>query len=118
VKLWTLFVALFKLHKHLDRGETVWKMMSILVSQEESEVKSRFKKLAHANCSQMVDQVAAVAAGISHGTCHKILSDELKMSCYPAHCSTCSEAKDQCANHMSSYSDLTDSVDKDGTFLN
>jgi hypothetical protein len=31
-----------------------------------------------ANCPQMVNEVAA--AGISHGTCHKILSDDLNMS--------------------------------------
>jgi hypothetical protein len=35
--------------------------------------------LVRANCSQMVDEIAA-AAGISHGTCHKILSDDLNMS--------------------------------------
>jgi hypothetical protein len=35
--------------------------------------------LVCANHSQMADEVAAVA-GISHGTCHKILSDYLNMS--------------------------------------
>jgi hypothetical protein len=44
-------------------------MMSISVSQELSEVKSRSKKLVHANHSQMADEVAAVVARISHGTC-------------------------------------------------
>jgi hypothetical protein len=49
--------------------------------------------LVCANCSQMVDEIAAAAAaaaaeaeaGISHGTCHKILSDELNMSCVTQH---------------------------------
>jgi hypothetical protein len=36
--------------------------------------------LVHANRSQMVDQVTATAVGIRHGTCHKILSDDLNMS--------------------------------------
>jgi hypothetical protein len=43
--------------------------------------------LVSANHSQMVDEIVA-AAGISHGTCHKILSDDLNMSCYPLQCST------------------------------
>jgi hypothetical protein len=34
--------------------------------------------LVHANRFQTVDEIAA--AGISHGTCHKILSDDLNMS--------------------------------------
>jgi hypothetical protein len=47
-----------------------------------------------ANRSQMVDEIAAAAAaGISHGTCHKILSDDLNMSCYPAQCSTRPDAR-------------------------
>jgi hypothetical protein len=29
--------------------------------------------LVHANRSQTVDEIAAAAAGISHGSCHKIL---------------------------------------------
>jgi hypothetical protein len=33
----------------------------------------------HANRSQMVDEVTAIAMGIGHGTCHKILSDNLNM---------------------------------------
>jgi hypothetical protein len=38
--------------------------------------------LLHANYSQMIDEVVAAtaAAGISHGTCHKVLSDDLNMS--------------------------------------
>jgi fructose/tagatose bisphosphate aldolase len=35
--------------------------------------------LVRANRSQTVDEVAA-AAGNSHGTCHRILSDDLNMS--------------------------------------
>jgi hypothetical protein len=34
----------------------------------------------HANCSHIVDEAAALA-GNSHGTCHRILSDDLNMSC-------------------------------------
>jgi hypothetical protein len=37
--------TVFKWHKHLHRGETVWKMMSIPVGQEWSELNSRSKKL-------------------------------------------------------------------------
>jgi hypothetical protein len=38
------------------------------------------KTLVHGNCSQAVGEVTAAAAWISHGTCHKILSDDLNMS--------------------------------------
>jgi hypothetical protein len=36
--------------------------------------------LVHANRSLTVDEIAAAAAGISNGTSHKILSDDLNMS--------------------------------------
>jgi hypothetical protein len=46
-------------------------------------VKSKLKiqevaKLVCGNCSQTIDEVTT--AGISHGICHKILSDDLNMS--------------------------------------
>lgn len=40
--------------------------------------------LVRANRSQSVDDIAA-AVGISHGTCHKILTDDLSMSCVSKH---------------------------------
>jgi hypothetical protein len=54
-------------------------MMCILFGQEWSELNTRSKKLTRANRSQTVDEISA-AAGISHGTCHRILSDDLNMS--------------------------------------
>ena len=36
--------------------------------------------LVRANRSQSVDDLAA-AVGVSHGTCYKILTDDLSMSC-------------------------------------
>jgi fructose/tagatose bisphosphate aldolase len=55
-------------------------MMSVVVGQKQSEVNARSKKLVSANRSQSVDDVAA-AVGISHGTCHKLLTDDdLNMS--------------------------------------
>jgi hypothetical protein len=79
-KPWALMLCLSDTNV-LHRGETVWKMMSIQVGQERSELNSRSKKLQHwlTNRSQMVDELAA-AAGISHDTCPKILSDDLNMS--------------------------------------
>jgi hypothetical protein len=48
--------ALFMWQKRFMQGETVWKMMSIPVGQEQSELKSRPKKLhitlVLANCSR------------------------------------------------------------------
>jgi hypothetical protein len=56
-------------------------MMSIPVGQEWSELNSRSKvaTLVCAHRSQEVDEIAA-AAGISHATCHRILSGDLNMS--------------------------------------
>jgi hypothetical protein len=56
----------------LHRGETVQKMMSIPVGQ----LNSGAKKL-QLWCMPIA---AAAAAGISHGTCRNILSDDLNMS--------------------------------------
>jgi hypothetical protein len=44
--------------------------------------------LVRANCSQSIDDIAA-AVGISHDTCHKILTDDLNMSCVTEHCVPC-----------------------------
>jgi hypothetical protein len=78
--------------------------------------------LVHANHSQMVGEIAvaaaAAAAGISHGTCHKILSDSLNMSRVIQHSIRCFLTQDQRDDRMSTCSDLIDSADKDGTFLN
>jgi hypothetical protein len=73
--------------------------------------------VVRASCSQTVDEIAA-AAGISHGTCHKILSDDLNMSRVTQHSVPRVGMQDQHDDHMSICGDLIDSADKDGTFLN
>jgi hypothetical protein len=74
----------------------------------------------HANHSQAVDEIATAtaAAGISHGTCHKILSDDLNMSRTTQHSIPRVITQDQCDDRMSICRDLIYSADKDGTFLN
>jgi hypothetical protein len=75
--------------------------------------------LVCANRSITVDEIAAaVAAGISHGTCYKILSDDLNMSCVTQHSIPRVLTQDQRDDCMSICGDLIDSADKDGTFLN
>jgi hypothetical protein len=73
--------------------------------------------LVHANCSQMLDEVAA-AAGISHGTCHKILIYDLNMCRVTQHSNPCILTQDQHDDRMNIYGDLINSTDKDGIFLN
>jgi hypothetical protein len=69
--------------------------------------------LVHANCSQTVDEIAAsTAAGISHGTCHKILSDDLNMSRVTQHSVLRVLTQDKRDDHMSICGDLIDSADK------
>jgi hypothetical protein len=81
--------------------------------------------LVNANHSQTVDEItaaaaaaAAAAAGISHGTCHRILSNDLNMSRVTQHSVPRVLTQDQHDDRMSICGDLIDSVDKDGTFLN
>jgi hypothetical protein len=74
--------------------------------------------LVRANHSQMVDEIAAAAEGISHGTCHKILSDDLNMSCITQHSVPRILTQDQLDDCMSICGDLIDSADQEGKFLN
>jgi hypothetical protein len=69
-------------------------MISILVGKERSELNSiqEVAMLVRANSSQTVDEIAA-ATRISHGTYHKILSDDLNMSRVTQQCSTCPDAR-------------------------
>jgi hypothetical protein len=73
--------------------------------------------LGRANHSQMIDKIAA-AAGISHGTCHRLLSDNLNMSSVTEHSVPRVLTQDQYDNCISICDDLIDSADKDGLFPN
>jgi hypothetical protein len=73
--------------------------------------------LVHANHSQMVDEVAA--AGISRGTCHRILSDALNKSYVTQNSVQCILTQAQYHNRMSTCSRWPDwSADKNGMVLN
>jgi hypothetical protein len=61
---------------------------------------------------------AAAAAGISHSTCHRILSDDLNVSRVTQHNVPRVLMQDQRDDRLSSCSDLIDRSDKDGVFLN
>jgi hypothetical protein len=69
------------------------------------------------NRSQMVDESAA-ATRISHDTCHRVLCDDMNISHVTQHSVPCILMQDQCDDRTSTYGDLIDSADKDGTFLN
>jgi hypothetical protein len=67
--------------------------------------------LVHDYCSQTVDEIAAAAAAaISHGTFHKILSDDLKMSCVTQHSVPCILMQDQHDDRTSICGYLIDSA--------
>jgi hypothetical protein len=65
----------------------------------------------------MVDEITA-AAGISHGTCRRSLCDDLNMSRVTQHSVPHVLTQDQHDDRMSICSDLINSANKDGTFLN
>jgi hypothetical protein len=69
--------------------------------------------LVCANHSQMADEITQ-AAGISH----KILSDDLNMSCVSQHSVPHVWRQDQHDDRMSICGDLINSPGKDGMFLN
>lgn len=106
--------AIFKWHHVLPRGETVWRMMSVAV-RNECKIKE-VATLVRANRSQSVDITATV--GISHGMCHKILTDDLNMSRVSEHYVPHVLMQDQRDDRMTICGDLISSADKDETFLN
>ena len=53
--------------------------MCLLTGHKRLELKIRLKRLVHSNRPKLVDDLA-VAVGVSHGTCYKILTDDLNMS--------------------------------------
>jgi hypothetical protein len=65
----------------------------------------------------MVDEVAPTD-GISHGTCHKIVSDDLSISHLTHYSILHILMQDQHNNHISICGDLINSTEKDGTLLN
>jgi hypothetical protein len=75
--------------------------------------------LVCANCFQIEDEITATAeSGISHGTGHKILSDDLNMSRVTQHSVPCFLTQDQHDDCMSICGDLIESADIDEAFLN
>jgi hypothetical protein len=71
--------------------------------------------------SRTVDEVATAeaAAGVSsHGTCHKIMSDDLNMFRVAQHSVPRFLTGAQREDRMITCGDLIDSADKYGTFLN
>jgi hypothetical protein len=87
--------AVFKWHKRFAQGrdslendEHTGRPRTFRTELKTHEIET----LMRASRSQTVDEIAA-AAGISHGTCHKILSDDLNVSCYPAQRSMCPDAR-------------------------
>jgi hypothetical protein len=113
--------AVFKWHKRLAQGRdsleddehTSWPRI-VRTELKIQEVAT----LACTNSFQIVDEIAAAAAGISHGTCHKILSDDLNKAHVTQHSVPPTLTQDQRDDRKSICGHLIDSADKDGTFLN
>jgi hypothetical protein len=97
----------------LHKRETVWndehtgRPRTVRTELEIQEVAT----LVRANRFQTVDEIAAAAAeaGISHGTCHKILSGDLNMSRVTQHSFPRVLTQDQRDDRMSICGDLINS---------
>ena len=70
-----------------------------------------------ANGPQSVEDLT-VAVGICHGTCYKILTDDLNMSRVTLHTVPCIMKQDQRDDSMTICGDLISSANDDPTFLN
>jgi hypothetical protein len=62
--------------------------------------------LVHDNCSQVLNEVTAAAAGIRHGPCQRILSDDPNMSHATQHSVQRILTQDQHDDRMSACGDL------------
>jgi hypothetical protein len=110
--------AVFKWHKHFAQGRD--SLEDVEHTGWPRTVRTELKiqevaMLVHANHSQTVAGITT--AGISHGTCHKIMSDDLNMSHVTQHSLPRVLTHDQREDRMSICGDLIDSADKDGMFL-
>jgi transposase len=115
--------AVFKWHKRFEEGRDS-------LEDDEHNGRPRMTRtelkirevaaLVRANRSHTVDEVAE-AAGISHGTCHKILSDDLNMARVNQHSVPCvlkQERRDDRVSTCGNLIDSADRADKDGSFPN
>jgi hypothetical protein len=115
--------AVIKWHKHFAQGRDILEDDEHTSQPRTVRTELKIQELATlvcANHSQTVDGMAAAAAaagGIKHGTCHKILSDDLNMSRITQHSVPCVLTQNQRDDRMSISDDLIDSADKDGTSL-
>jgi hypothetical protein len=80
--------AVFKCHQHFAQGRDT--LEDNEHSHRPKAVRTERKieeaaTLVHANPSKLVDDITA-AVGISHGMCHKILTDDLNMLHDSEHC--------------------------------
>jgi hypothetical protein len=94
--------AVFRWHKHFAQGRE--SLEDDENTHQETTVKTELKILQVAtlvctNHSKMIDEIAAAAAGICHGTCHRILM--LNMSRLTQHSVPYSLMQGQCDNRMS-----------------
>ena len=70
--------VVFRCHRRFWQAR-VWKIMCGLVGHKQFGLNARCNKFMPAYRSKWVDDITA-AVGVSHGTCYKILSDDLNMS--------------------------------------
>jgi len=99
--------------KRLDDDERTGRPTTVQTERKIEEV----AMVVRANRSKLVDDIAA-AVRISHGTCHKILTDDLNMSRVTQHSVQRMLTQDQLEERMTICGDLISSADADGTFLN
>jgi hypothetical protein len=96
----------------LEDDEHTGKSRSVRTELKIQEVAT----LVRANRSQTVDKITVAEVGISHRTCHKILSDDLNVSPVTQHSVPCVLTQVRRDDHMSICGNLIDDATKMGRF--
>jgi hypothetical protein len=108
--------VVFKWHKRFEEGKDSLEDDEHTGRPRMARTELKIQEVAalvRANRSHTVDEAAA---GICHGTCHKILSDDLNEACVNQHSVPCTLKQEQRDDRMSTCGGLIDRAGKEGSF--
>ncbi|KAJ4436093.1 hypothetical protein ANN_18720 [Periplaneta americana] len=112
--------VVFRWHRHFLQGRDILEDDVRTGRPQTIRTECKIQEVAtlvSANRSQSVDDIVATV-GVSHGTCYKILCDDLNMSHVTQHSVPRILSQDQRDDRMTICGDLISSADDDPTFLN
>ena len=111
--------AVFKWHQRFSQGRDSLEDDQRMGWSPTDRTERKIEEVAtvvRANCSQSIEDIAAEVV-VSHGTCHKILTDDLKMSRVTQQRVPRILTQDQHDDRMTICGDLISTADQDRTIL-